>query len=179
MGRSANLRSTNSLLLAPQVIYPLGLNGQDEPIITSLPELLASGINLTMDEALYLGIDIQSPLMEEPEQKILPLGKVSTIIVASPHKSPPKSEGSMTMEVSNLLSQAMLEVSSCGSEHLSSRRPTPVGVPMTPPQKPEGPPWPVDTSSQVSIEAAEASLEDIPPASPQLLPFPELEALLP
>ena len=33
---------------------------------------------------------------------------------------------------------------------------------MTPPQKPERPPQPVDISSQVSAEAAEASLEDIP-----------------
>ena len=61
----------------------------------------------------------------------------------------------MTMEIRNLLSQAVLE-------HLSPRRPTSVAVPMTPPQKPEGPPWPVDTSSQVSAEAADASLEDIP-----------------
>ena len=33
---------------------------------------------------------------------------------------------------------------------------------MTPPQKPEGPPQAVDTSSQVSIKEAEASLQDIP-----------------
>ena len=33
---------------------------------------------------------------------------------------------------------------------------------MTPPQKPEGPLQLVDTSSQMSIEEAEASLEDIP-----------------
>ena len=66
------------------------------------------------------------------------------------------------MEVRNLLSQAVLEMSSCGSKHLSPRRPTPVAVPMTPPQKPERPPQPVDTSSQVSTETAEASLEDIP-----------------
>ena len=68
----------------------------------------------------------------------------------------------MTMEVSNLLSQAMLEVSSCGSKHLSQRRPTPAVVPTTPPQNPEGPLQPVNTSSQASIEEAEASLEDIP-----------------
>ena len=37
----------------------------------------------------------------------------------------------------------------------------PVAVPMTPPQKQEGPLQPVDTSSQVSTEAVEASLEDI------------------
>ena len=33
---------------------------------------------------------------------------------------------------------------------------------MTLPQKPGGAPWPVDISSQVSAEVAEASLEDIP-----------------
>ena len=33
---------------------------------------------------------------------------------------------------------------------------------MTAPQKPERPPWPVDTSSQVSAKVAEASLMDIP-----------------
>ena len=65
------------------------------------------------------------------------------------------------MEVRNLLSQAILETSSCVSKHSSPRRPTPVVVPMNPPQKPEGSLWPVDTSSQASAEAAEASLEDI------------------
>ena len=77
------------LATSPQVIYPIGLNGQDEPIITSLPEPLASGVSLTAGEPIYLRIDIPSLPMEEPDQKILPLGKVSTIIVASPHKSPP------------------------------------------------------------------------------------------
>ena len=77
------------LVTSPQVIYPVGLNGQDEPIITSLPELLASSINLTTGKPIYLGIDIPSPLMEELDQKIPPLSKVSTIKVASPHKSPP------------------------------------------------------------------------------------------
>ena len=65
----------------------------------------------------------------------------------------------MTMEVRNLLSCAVLETSSCGSAHSSPRRPTPAAVPMTPPQKPEGP---VDTSSQASAEVLEASLEGIP-----------------
>ena len=66
------------------------------------------------------------------------------------------------MEVRNLLSKAILEASSCGSEHSSPRRPTPVVVPMIPPQNPERPLWPADTSSQVSAKAVEASLEDIP-----------------
>ena len=149
------------LVTSPQVVYPIGLNGHDEPIITSLPELLASGISLTAGESIYLGIDIPSPPVEESDQKILPLGDVSTTVVAGPHKSPPKLEGCRTMEVRNLLSQAMLETSSCGSEHSPARRHTPVVVPTTPPQKPEGPLQPVDTSSQASAKVAEASLEDI------------------
>ena len=76
------------LVASPQVIYPVGLNRCDEPILTSLPEPLASGISLTAGKPIYLGIDIPSPPMEEPDQKIPPLGKVSTIMVASPHKSP-------------------------------------------------------------------------------------------
>ena len=101
--------------------------------------------------------------MEEPDQKIPPLSEVSTILITSPHKSPLKSEGSMTTEVSNLLSQAVaLEASSCESKCSSPRRPTTAAVLMTPPQKPEGPLQAVNTSSQASIEEAEASLEDIP-----------------
>ena len=76
------------LATSPKVIYSIGLNGQDDPIITSLPEPLASGINLTTDKPIYLGIDILSSPIEEPDQKIPPLAEVSTIIVASPHKSP-------------------------------------------------------------------------------------------
>ena len=53
-------------------------------------------------------------------------------------------------------------MSSCGSKHLSPRRPTPVAVPMTQCQKPGRLPCPVDTSSQASAKVAEASLEDIP-----------------
>ena len=49
------------LVASSQVVYPIGLNGHDEPIITSLPEPLASGVSLTTDEPIYLGIDIPSP----------------------------------------------------------------------------------------------------------------------
>ena len=71
-------------------------------------------------------------------------------------------KGSMFTEVRNLLSWAIQETSSCRSKNLTPRRHTPAVVPTTPTQKPEGPLWPVDTSSQVSTEVAEASLEDIP-----------------
>ena len=48
------------LATSPQVIYPIGLNGHDEPIITTLPELLDNGISLIASEHVYLEIDIPS-----------------------------------------------------------------------------------------------------------------------
>ena len=93
------------LVTGPQVMN--GLHGCDEPIITMLPELLASSVSLTTGRPFYLEINILPSPVKEPDQKVLPLGKVFTIMIASPHKSaPPKSEGegSMTMEVRNLLS---------------------------------------------------------------------------
>ena len=87
-GWISQLEVCQLLVAGPKVIYPIGLNRQDEPIITSLPELLASGISLTAGKPIYLGIDIPSPPVEEPDQKILPLGEVYTIIVTSPQKSP-------------------------------------------------------------------------------------------
>ena len=68
----------------------------------------------------------------------------------------------MTMEVRNLLSQVMLDMSGHGSENLTPRRPNPVVVLMPPPHKPKKLLQPVDTSSQVSAKMAEASLERIP-----------------
>ena len=105
-GQISQLEVCQLLVTGPQVIYPIGLNGHYEPVITSLPEPLASSINLTAGEPVYLEIDILPPMVEDPDQKVLSLGKVSTIVIASPHKStlPKSGEGSMTREVRDLLS---------------------------------------------------------------------------
>ena len=161
-GWISQLKVHQLLAAGPQVVYPIGLNRHEEPIITTLPEPLDSSVSLIASEHIYLEIDIPSPPVEEPDQKIPPLGEVSTILITSPHKSPPKLEGSMTTEVSNLLAWAALEVSSCESRHSPPREPTTSAVLLTPPWKPEGPLQVVNTSSQVSIKEAEASLEDIP-----------------
>ena len=76
------------LVTGPQVIYPVGLKGHNVPIVTSLPEPLASGISLTAGQPVYFGIDIPSPPLEELDWKVPPLGEVSTIMIASPHKFP-------------------------------------------------------------------------------------------
>ena len=161
-GWISQLKVCQLLATSPQVIYSIGLNGHDESIIITLPDLLGSGISLIASKHIYLEIDIPSPPMEELDQKMPPLEDIPTILITSLPNSPPKSEGSMTTEVSNLLSEAVLEASSCGSQQSSPRRPTTAVVLMSLPQKPEGLPLPADTSSQASIDEGEASLEDIP-----------------
>ena len=103
--------------------------------------------------------------MEEPDQKVLLLSEVSTIVIASPHKStPPKleGEGSMTREVRDLLSRVILEMSGHGSESSTPRRPHPAVILMPPSHQPKELLQPVDTLSQVSTEMSEVSLEGIP-----------------
>ena len=56
----------------------------------------------------------------------------------------------------------MAEVSSCKSKHSPLGKITTVAVITSPPRKSEASPQPVDTSSQASVEGAEASLEDLP-----------------
>ena len=60
-GQISHLKVHDLLATGPQVVYPIGLNGHDEPIITTLPELLDSGISLMASEHVYLEIDILSP----------------------------------------------------------------------------------------------------------------------
>ena len=88
-GQISQLEVFQLLIASPQVIYPIGLNGCNEPIITLLPEPLASGISLTADKPVYLEINIPQYPVEEPDWKVPPLSEVSTIVIASPHKSTP------------------------------------------------------------------------------------------
>ena len=143
------------------MVYPSGLNGHDEPIITTLPEPLSSGTNVITIEHLYLGIDI--PPKEESDTKALPISEASIIQTTNPHKSPPKLEGSVNTEVKHLLDQAIMEVSSCESEQSSLEKITTAAVTTSPPhQKSEVTVPPVDMSSQASSKEEEGSLEDIP-----------------
>ena len=159
-GQISQLDFQQLLSASPQVVYPTGLNGQDEPIITTLPELLSIGISIIASEHLYLEIDI--PPLEESDTKAPPIGEASIIQTANPCKSPPKLEGSMATEVNDLLDQAIMEASSFESKQSSLGKITTVVVIMSPPQKSEVSLQPINTSSQASVEEAEASLGDIP-----------------
>ena len=80
--RISQLEVCQLLILGLQVAYPIGLNGCKDPIITSLLESLASGISLT-GGSVYLEVNILQPIVEESDQKMLPLGRCSPILMAS------------------------------------------------------------------------------------------------
>ena len=108
-----------------QVVYLVGLNGHETPLITSLPESLANGTNLPGGELIYLRVDIPQSMAEGPEWKVLPPGDCLSILMASPIKAtPPKVERevSMTMEVRELLSQVGLDTSGHISENAIPKR---------------------------------------------------------
>ena len=64
-GRISQLEVHQLLISDLQVAYPIGLNGYEEPNITSLPESLTNGISLTRGKSIYLEIDILQSLAEE------------------------------------------------------------------------------------------------------------------
>ena len=159
-GQISQLDIHQLLSAGSQVVYPSGLNGHDEPIITTLPEPLSSVISIIASKDPYLEINI--PLKEESDTKAPPIGEASITQTTNPCKSPPKLEGSMTTEVNDLLDRAITEASSCESKHSSLGKITTAMVTTSPPQKSEVSVPPVDTSSQATIEEVEGSLEDIP-----------------
>ena len=158
-GQISQLEVHQLLSAGPQVVYPTGLNGHREPVITTLPEPLSSSMSVITSKHPYLEIDI--PPNRESDTKVLPIGKISIIQTTNLHNPPPNPEGSIAAEVNHLLDQAMAEASSCKSEQSSLEKVTGAVATMSPPQKSEVAVPPVDTSSQASMEEVEGSLQGI------------------
>ena len=121
------------LSAGPQVVYPSGLNGHNEPVITTLQEPLSSGMSIIASKHPYLEINI--PPNGESDTKVLPIGEASIIQTSNLHNPPPNPEGSITAEVNHLLDQAMVEVSSQESEQSVLEKITEAVATMSPPQK--------------------------------------------
>ena len=152
--RVSQLEVHQLLSLGSQVIYPVGFNGYEVPVIASPPELLAKGANMLGGQPIYLKVDIHQSIMERSELKVPPRGgHSSSILIASPVMVPlPKAEGevSMTMEVRELLSWVGLDMSGHVSRNSTPKRLESMVLVTPLPTKLGDFPWPVDTSSQVS-----------------------------
>ena len=114
-------------------------------------------------------VDLSQPATKEQESKAPSLdGSLSPIPAASPTRPLlHKAEGqiSMTMEVSELLSWAVLDTSGLASGSSTPKRPGSLAFTTPLPLKPKDSIKPVDTSSQVSIpddmEMDDPTLEEI------------------
>ena len=161
-GQISQLKVHQLLSAGPQVIYPVGLHGDNKLVMITLPELLHSSASVTANEHAYMRIDIPLPPPEEPEHTTLLQGEAHTIPAANSPQTPLKPRISIATEVNDLLTWAMVDESSHKSEHFPIGKAATVEAVTPPSHKPEAPPLPVDTSSQASMEELEATLESIP-----------------
>ena len=151
--RISQLEVCQLLQLDSKVVYWEGLNGHEIPLIVTLPRSLANGTSLTGNKSIYLKVDILQSIMGESDQKASSPGKCPSILMVSPIKTTllkPEREVSMTMEVRELLSWAIFDMSGHTSGNSIPKRPNPVVVLTAPPHKLRDPSSLVDTSSQVS-----------------------------
>ena len=123
-----------------QIVYPVGLNGCEVPVMTSPPEPITKGVNLLSSKPIFLKVDIPQFNTEVPEVKALPLGS----------HCPSISIASLVMEVMELLLQVGLDMSGCASGNSTPKRLEPMVLVTPLPTKLEDFPWTVDTSSHVS-----------------------------
>ena len=161
-GQIRQLEVHQLLSAGPQVIYPVGLNGGNQPVTINLPELLQSSSSFTTNEHLYLRIDIPLPTPEEPEHTPLPLGGAHATLAATTPKPPWKPRITLMAEVNDLLNQGMVDDYNCKSEHSALGKETATEADIPPPQKAEVLAPPLDTSSQASVEEVETSLKSNP-----------------
>ena len=138
-------------------------------MITTLPESLSQVVILLRGKSTLLQVDLSQSATEEQGPKAPSLGGgLSPTSAGSPTQAfPPKTEGqiSMTMEVSELLSQAVLDTPGLASGSSTPKRPGSLALVAALPFKPEDPAKLVDTSSQVSdpkdAEMDNPTLEEI------------------
>ena len=173
-GRICQLEVSQLLSSGSWVVYPEGLDGCQVLVIPTLPESLSNGLTMLEGESTFLQVDLSQSTTKVQESKALSLGGcLSPTPAASPTRAfPLKVDGqiSMIMEVSELLSQAVLDTSGLASRSSTPKRLGSLALATPLPLKPEDSAKLVDTSSQVSAP------EDMEMDNPML---EEIHAFLP
>ena len=118
----------------------------------TLPESLSQGVTLLRGKSTFLQVDLSKSTTEKQEPKTPSLGSGLSPAPAGSlaWAFPPKAEGqiSMTMEVSELLSQVVLDYPGPASGSSTPKRPASLALVASLPLKPEDSAKLVDTSSQ-------------------------------
>ena len=97
------------------MVYPEGLNGALELVVTCLPEYLAHGANM-FNKPTFLLVDLSQFIADDSAPKASAPHDTLTQTSPTPlaKKHPPRVQGhiSMTTEVQELLSHTVLDISS-------------------------------------------------------------------
>ena len=109
------------------MVYPEGLNGGLEPVVTLLPESLACGTSM-LEELTFLQVDLSqftagdcAPKASAPRRTSAPTSPIHLTM-----ENPPKAESQITMtaEVWDLLLCTVLDTFSQASGSSTMKRPT-------------------------------------------------------
>ena len=161
-GQISQLEVCQLLSARLRVIYPVGLNGDDQSATIDLPGLLHSSSSVTIDDHLYIKIDIPSPTPVEQDNANPPLGRVHTTLAVTTPMTPWKPRISLRAEVGNLLDWGMTEDYDQELKHSTMVREPSTKADTSLPQQVEVPVQSLDTSSQVSTAETEGSLDSNP-----------------
>ena len=91
-GQISQLEVHQLLSARPQVIYPVGLNGTNEPVTTTLPEQLHSSASVITYKHPYMRIDIPPPPLEELGHPTSPVDEANTIAATNSPRTPQNQE---------------------------------------------------------------------------------------
>ena len=158
-GWISQLEVCQLLSAGPRVIYPVGLNRDDQPATIDIPGLLHSSSSVTNDDPPYLKIYILSSTPAEQTHADPPLGKMHTTPAVIMPKTPWKPRISLRDEVGSLLDQGMTEDYDHELEHSTTAKEPSTKADASLPQQSEVPVQPLDTSSQGSIIEMEGSVD--------------------
>ena len=145
------------LQLDNRVVYQEGLDRGLELVVTLLPESLACSAGM-LDYPTFLQVDLSQftagdhvPNASSPHSTSAPTSPTQIVL-----EHLPKSEShiSMTAEVQELLSCTVLDTSSQALGNSTPKRLTSVALGDPSSLTAEGPPKPLDTSSQASLQVA-------------------------
>ena len=140
------------------VVVPVEINGVEQAVTVDLPEPLCTGSSVTSDEHPFIEVNIPSPTTEGQGCMTPTQGRQHDTLPATIPKTPWQPRIALTTQVDELLDRGMTDNYDQESEH-SVAADHATQAEASPTQKMEELLLPLETSSQVSVDGMDASVE--------------------
>ena len=161
-GQISQLKIHRLLSARTSVVFPIELNGGNQPVTIDLPESLHTGSSITTDEYPFIKVNIPTSIPEEQDHASLPLGRKHNTPTITQPKAPWKPRITLMAEVNNLIDRGMMDNYDQESEHSITAEVPTTEADASQPLKMEMSVLTLDTSSQASAAEMEASIESNP-----------------